>query len=269
MDGVSQYIAAGTEKLHYLEWGSGKKLLLAFHGYGNNAWVFLPFVKYLTGEYTILSFDLPYHGNSKWTENVLFKKQDLMLIVKALMKKYKVNKFSLLGYSMGGRVCVSVIEHMPESIDKVVLMATDGLEVNWLYYFSTRTFVGKRLFRNVLGNPARYFKILDWLKEKNRLEPTRHKFAMYYLQSAESRKLLLQVWPGMSDLVPKPAKIKRIIKQNRIPVTIFMGLYDRIMPPRLAEKFSIGLDTVKVYVLERGHRVFDSDNARQIAEHLL
>jgi len=243
--------------------------LLAFHGYGNDAGAFIPFRGFLHNEYTILSFDLPHHGASKWPDNTLLKKTDLFELIESLKETYNTDKVSLLGYSMGGRVCMTIAEYMPESVDKVVLIATDGLAVNKLYYFCTRTFIGKRIFRNMLAKPERYFKIIEWLKRTKRLDPTRYKFVMQHLQSAEQRRFLLQVWPCMSELIPDPGKLKRVIKQYRLPVFIFMGVYDRIMPVSLAEKFRHGLDTVQVFILEKGHRVFDNENARQIAKSLL
>ena len=92
---------------------------------------------------------------------------------------------------------------------------------------------------------------------------------MQHLQSHESRRFILQVWPGMSDLIPSPAKLKRLIHKYRVPIYIFMGAHDRIMPPSTAGKFKNGLDTVKLYVLDKGHRVFDDENAGQIIECLL
>lgn len=264
-----QFVSIGDQQLHYLEWGSGKRLLLAFHGYGNDARIFSPFCQYLEGAYTILSFDLPHHGASNWPEDTLLKKESLLSAVATLMKKYNVSKVSLLGYSLGGRVCMSIVERIPASIATVGLIASDGLVVNRLYYFCTRTRIGKKIFRAMLSHPDRYIRLLDFLKKYHLLDPSRHKFVMQHLQSAERRRFLLQVWPGTSDLIPDPSKLKRAIKQYHIQVLIFMGVHDRIMPPKLGEKFKQGLDTVHVFTFDKGHRVFDDTNAQEIAKHLL
>ncbi len=269
MDELSNYISVGNEKLHYLQWGSGKRLLLAFHGYGNDAHIFGAFKEYLAKEYTILSFDLPHHGESKWPDGVKLTKPQLSDMVDRIKATYKVEKISLLGYSMGGRVCLSIIEGIPEAIDKVVLIAADGLTINFYYYFLTRTFIGRKLFKNMLEKPQRFFTVLNWLNKKHLVNAARHRFVTYFLHSENSRKFLLQVWPGMSDIIPSPTKLKRLIGQYHIPVSIFMGAQDRIIPPSLAKNFKEGLDTVQLYVLEKGHQVFDHQNAQQIAVRLL
>ncbi len=269
MSGESQFISIGNEKLHYLEWGTGKKLLLAFHGYGNNAGVFDPFRPYITDVYTVISFDLPHHGKSKWSEGIPLGLNDLVSLVEAIRKKYNADKVSLLGYSMGGRVCMTIVAQKPEWVDKVVLIATDGLKINRLYYFCTRTYIGRLLFRKMVEKPGLYFRFLDWMKKTTRLDAGRHKFVTQHFQSPEHRRFLIEVWLGTKELIPDLPALKRAILKYRIPVFIFMGVYDRIMPPSLGEKFRIGLDTVEVITLEKGHRVFDETNAHLIAEHFL
>jgi len=269
MDNESGFISAGKEQLHYLKWGYGKRLLLAFHGYANDANLFCAFSKYLSEDYTILSFDLPHHGQSKWAQDLPLSKRDLAELVAQLKMEYEVDKVSLLGYSMGGRVCLMITELLPQSVDKMVLIATDGLSIDLYYYFFTRTFIGRKVFKNMLERPERFFRLIDWMAKRKWIDATRHKFAMQFLQSEHSRNFLQQVWPGMSELIPRPAKLKTTIKQYRIPITIFMGAYDRILPPKLAEKFKTGLDTVQLFVLQKGHRVFDGENTREMAQHLL
>ncbi len=150
MSSESNYIMVGNENLHYLRWGTGKRLVLAFHGYGDDAAIFGPLQEFISNEFTLLSIDLPHHGNSKWAGDEMFTKNDLVVLVESLMSAYGVRKISLLGYSMGGRVCLALIELLPISLDKVVLLATDGLTVNLYYSFFTKNAVGRSVFKNML-----------------------------------------------------------------------------------------------------------------------
>jgi pimeloyl-ACP methyl ester carboxylesterase len=268
MSDTSGYISVGSERLHYLQWGSGKKLLLAFHGYGDDAEIYAPMRDHLVNDYTILSVNLPHHGESKWGNTSLSKK-DLVALVQKIKTDYTVDKLSLLGYSLGARVCMVILEQLPASIDKVLLLAPDGLRVDPYFYFFTNTALGKKMFRNMLEKPEPYISMVNSLRKVNMVHASRHKFAMHFLQSEERRSFLLKVWPGLSELVPNTAKVKRAIRQYRIPVFIFMGVHDKIINPSIAKKFKSGLDTVKLTILEKGHRVLDEYNAKQIAESLL
>ena len=268
MNNEPGYIALGNDRLHYRKTGVGKRLLLAFHGYGNDAVIFRSIEEYLVNEFTILSFDLPHHGGSTWSNAPLTKK-DMVQLIGAVKKEYSVDKISLLGYSLGGRVCLTIIEMSPEDIDCATLLATDGLVQNHYYSFFTNTKLGKKMFTNMLEKPARYFKVMDLFKKLHLVHPSRHKFAMHSLGTPEARDLLLKVWPAMSKLIPAPSRLKNAIAKYRIPITLFMGANDKIMPPRLGAQFKAGLDTVQLHILNRGHIIFDHENAEQIAKSFL
>jgi pimeloyl-ACP methyl ester carboxylesterase len=266
---MSGYIALGDERLHYLSMGSGKKLLLAFHGYNNTAQIFQPFAHYLGREYTVISVDLPHHGKSEWPELRHFDVPQLKALIQFLFEEYKIDKLSLVGYSLGGRVCLKAVELMPAHIHKVLLIAPDGLAFNPFYYFLTRTKVGSTIFRRFLTDPRRYMYLIEFARKRKWLDESRYKFAMQYLQTPDARNFLLRVWPGMSRLIPDSRKLRKAIIKHSIPVHIFMGNYDRIIPVPLAKKFQKELETVQLHILEKGHRVFDSETLPDMAKCLL
>ena len=265
----SGYISLENGSLHYLKMGEGKRVLLAFHGYANNADLFYPFEKYLESDFSIISIDLPHHGESKWKDGLLLQKNDLIRIVQWAMSEYKVEKISLIGYSLGGRVCLTITELLPEKIDSVVLIASDGLVFNPLYYFVTKTFIGKKLFRRFLSKPKVYLDFFKWLNKKNLINRSKYKFAKYYLGSDADREFLLKVWPDMSLIVPDRRKLKKRIRQHHIPVFIFMGSYDKIIPLPNAYRFKKGLESVQLLTLEKGHRVFYAASMPQMADCLI
>lgn len=263
------YVSLGEWGLHYEEWGTGSKLLLAFHGYAESASTFHLFGQYLGKEYTILAFGLPHHGASTWKEDMPFTIHHLSALVRSVKTTYNVNKISVMGYSIGGRICLSMVAAMPETIDKVLLMGADGLAVNGNYYLLTRTRIGKFLFKWFLRNPKASMRMNNALRNLRLISAARHKLVAHSLRTEEQRKLLLQVWPGLSSLLPKPRKVKAIIAQYRVPIVIYMGAYDKLLPPKLSIRFAQGLDTVKVFILKKGHKIFDKDNAQEIAQQLL
>lgn len=268
-DIVSGYINVGTESLHYLQAGSGNKLLLAFHGYGNEAAMFLPFADYLQ-DYTIVSIDLPHHGKSSWTDNVHLDNNHIRQLAAYLLQQFGVGKLSLMGYSMGGRVCLKIAELMPEKVEKIILLASDGLTFNTFYYFVTRTTPGKYLFRSFLSSPQRYMPIIDWARKRNIIDASRHKFAMLYLNEVEEREFLLKVWPCMSLLIPDYKKLSLQLTQYNIHICMHMGKYDKVIPVNLAERFKGALSNanIELYILNKGHRLIDEDTLPIIAKSL-
>ena len=262
------YFDLGNEKLHYLATGNGKKVVVLFHGYGQDANLFLPLNTYLNTEYTLISIDLPLHGKSRWGETI-FTKQLLVSLIKQIQTQYLVSKISLIGYSMGGRVCLTITELMPECIDKMVLLAPDGLVFNWAYYLATSNYVGKKIFLQIIRKPNGFINLANWLLKKKLIASSKHKLITRYLLTDTDKALLLSVWAGMAAIIPNLRKLKAIIKQNKIPVFIFMGKFDKIIPASHALKFKNGLDTVQLHILQKGHKLLDHTTAAQIAQCLL
>lgn len=264
------YVNTGQYPLHYLEVGSGKKLLLAFHGYANDAGLLACFAPLLGKDYTILCFDLPHHGKSlAWPVDKLFLKEELAALVRAVCSIYRREKISLIGYSLGGRVCLNIIELLPEHIDHVLLIAPDGLRPNPFYYFLTHTSWGNRLFRNFRDNPKRYLGLVNSLKNLKLLDASRYKFVMHYMETGASRDFLYKVWPAMGDLLPDRGKVKLHIRKHKLQLDIFMGAYDRVIPVKYALQFLKNLPDAHLHIVEKGHKLFDADTLTQMADSLL
>ena len=73
-----------ASRLRLLRFGSGERLLIALHGFGDKAELFAPPAKALGTEYTVIAFDLPFHGETEWRQNV-FSKTDLAFILRQIM----------------------------------------------------------------------------------------------------------------------------------------------------------------------------------------
>ncbi|MDR3679148.1 MAG: alpha/beta hydrolase [Flavipsychrobacter sp.] len=262
------YVLRGDEELHYIVMGTGKKLLLTFHGYSNNATLFIPFEKYLGREYTILSFDLPYHGSSKWDGRQL-SMADLCLLSRDMKERYSVDKFSLMGYSLGGRICLAITEHMPEQIDRLVLLSSDGMSSHSFYSFSTTTYLGKRFMNHLVEKPGVYISVLNQLSRFKLIKTSLHTFVLNHLQNKQSREFLRNVWNVTSSLRPYIGRLKSMLNKYRIPVYVFVGQYDTIIPARLAINFVKNLKTAHLTILNCGHRTINTQSIPEIAKTLL
>ena len=263
----SGYITFGSKRFHFLRFGNGKKLIITFHGYGNDASIFAIFHSYLP-DHTIISVDLPYHGGSEWTEEKQLEKADLIELVQELMKETNVERVNLAGYSIGARACLCITELMPEHIDKILLIAPDGLVPNTLYSFVTRNALGKWLFKDFLTKPSRYMYLINLLNKINLVNDARYKFAMHYISNEAGRDLLLRVWPNLGHIVPDKKKLREAIKKYKLPVHIFIGRRDKVILIRYGEEFKKGLETVQLAMVEKGHWLMDEETVSKMAKSL-
>lgn len=258
----------GGEQLYYLKMGAGKKILLAFHGYGNNAALFTPFEKYLSADYTILSFNLPYHGGHVWNGAEL-SINDLEVLLQHIQQQYLVDKVSLIGYSLGGRICLTITEHFPCMIEKVVLLSSDGMTFNPFYLFTTRTFLGKKMFLHLVDNPGMYLAILAVLKWLKLIREALYVFICNHLKTKADREFLLNVWCTTSAMRPHRNRLKMEVEKHDIPIWVYAGKSDSIIPVKHARRFVKKIKTAQMVILKCGHRTINVDTVPVICQSLL
>ena len=66
--------------------GTGNKLLLCFHGYGEDAYSFSFLEKHLGETYSLIVIDFPFHGKTVWKDGLLFTANDLLMALAAALK---------------------------------------------------------------------------------------------------------------------------------------------------------------------------------------
>ena len=93
--------------INYYKYGNGSKVLFCLHGYGEDGTSFLFLEKYLGNIYTLYAIDFPFHGNTKWNEKEPLSAKDLLNIFNLINTKQ--NNFSVLAYSMGGRIALHLL----------------------------------------------------------------------------------------------------------------------------------------------------------------
>jgi pimeloyl-ACP methyl ester carboxylesterase len=165
--------------------------------------------------------------------------------------------WGLIGYSMGGRIALQVAENHPASIDKLVLLAPDGLKVNIGYWVATRTVAGNLLFRWTMRRPGWLFLLLRISHALRLVNPSIYKFAVHYIDDRTVRNDLYTRWTTMRKFRPDPAGIAAIIRRRQLPVSLVYGRYDRIIRWERGEQFRRrGIEECcRLTLLDTGHQL--------------
>jgi len=250
--------------IHYHKAGSGTRFLFCFHGYGENATSFSFLTASLGKDYTLISIDLPFHGVTEWNEGYTFTVNDLEQIINNIVP-LELQTISLLGYSMGGRISLALMQHMPSKIERVVLVAPDGLHKNFWYWFATTTMFGNRLFRFTMKSPHWFFGIMLFLQRTGLLNKSIFKFAHAYLDDKQERLLLYERWTTMRKFRPKEHLLTRAIKKYSIPLRMLFGSYDRIILSKRSTSLDKKHDSVMVKSIKAGHQLLQEKHAKHIA----
>ena len=264
----SHYLSFRSTIIHYTRCGQGSDWLFCFHGYGEDAASFSIFHKLLADQYTLIAIDLPFHGKTDWQEGLLLEPADLIFIINQI--KTASQPISLIGYSMGGRVALQLLQLIPEQITQLLLVAPDGLHKNKWQWFSTRTFIGKRLFAYAIKNPEWLLTIVDLAGKMSLYDKNLLKFIHYYLDEEGQREILFRRWTTMRKFRPVKDLLKKNIQAYQISVNLLFGKYDKVILTKHGRAFNNHLEKyIKVIEIDAGHQLMKEKYALIMASLLM
>lgn len=271
-----------TSQISYILFGSGVKPVFCFHGYGEDAESFSFLENYASDQFTFFSIDLPFHGKTEWNDGLNCTINDLQQIIEGILHQNnwqpvtgperlsKDQQLSLMGFSLGGRVALSLYEIMPSQIEKLVLLAPDGLKVNSWYWLATQTWAGNKLFALTMRKPKWFLGFLRLLNKLKLVNTSIFKFVNYYIGDKEVRRLLYARWTTLRKIKPGIKQIKSFIRSNKTPVRLVYGKHDRIILPVRGEKFMKGIEEYcTLSVIHSGHQVLHEKHIQEILPALL
>lgn len=260
---------------HYARYGHQGIPLLCFHGYGESSLAYdIPQLQ-LTDTHTLIAIDLPFHGKTVWNESQACTPADLLLVLQQILDQiYGSTAVKplpiLLGFSLGGRIALSLYQQQPDLFQKIVLLAPDGLKVNPWYRLATQTRAGNRFFRYTMQKPGWFFGILKAANKLRLVNSSVFKFVNHYIGDPQVRELLYLRWTGLRKFRPDLQKIRKMIRLHRMPVRLVFGRFDRIILPGPGERFINGLgDQCRIRIIRSGHQVLHADHAPAIREEIL
>jgi pimeloyl-ACP methyl ester carboxylesterase len=252
-----RYLTYDKFILPYRVLGKGEQMLVAFHGFGGQGLDFLEFEPTLGHKYSIYIFDLFYHGEKALDLNRELKSADpsimAQLIEKLLWEEKRV-KFSMIGYSLGGRIALCLIQKLPHRINELFLVAPDGLNKAWHEIFVTKTWLGKHLYGRIIVNPGLFFSLVNILSSLKLITPKLRQFILSNMDDNRKRLLIYRTWKVFSNLQPDLDLISHYLNTRKIRLELIFGQFDQIIKPVFEKKLTRKLKKkVPVHILDSGH----------------
>ncbi|HEX7844590.1 MAG TPA: alpha/beta hydrolase [Chitinophagaceae bacterium] len=252
----------------YYKFGHGPQTALCFHGYGEEASTFGFLEKYAGDKFTFYSIDLPFHGKTEWNEGLSFTNENLQQVIGAILthKPQTINnKLTYLGFSLGGRIALSLYQSQPASVEKIILLAPDGLKVNFWYWLATQSWLGNKFFAFTMKKPHWFFGFLKLLNKLGFVNASIFKFVNYYIGDKTVRQQLYNRWTALRKLRPDLKKIRSSIKENNTQVKLLYGKHDRIILSSVGEKFRKGIEEqCSITIIHSGHQVLHEKHVEEI-----
>jgi len=240
--------------VHYVKAGNGKHPLLVFHGFGQDHTLYVPLLKSLSDKYTLYIIDLFFHGKSEWNEGERpMEKSTWNNILRVLLQEQHISAFSILAYSLGGKFALATIEEFPKQIREVFLLAPDGIKTSFWYSLATYPKVFRNLFKSMIFHHERFLMIANKLNHLKLVDKGLIRFADYQMNSEEKRKRVYFSWVVFRYLTFDLKKIGRLVNENKIRLTMVVGKYDKVIPPKNMHLLLKHVRDYRLEVLESGH----------------
>ena len=253
----SESITASTQnlQLHGIRYGKGRFPVLAFHGYGQEAAAFKPFSDLLP-QYSVYSFDLPFHGYSHYT------RQDQPLAIPEwqeaigkFLAEHNIKRFSIAAYSMGGKFALALILAFADRIDNAYLVAPDGISTSFWYSMSTYPRWARNYFKKLVEEPKPFFKLANTLNRYKLMDSGILKFAEWHMNTPAKRRKVYNSWTSSSHFRFNMKQLAQTITKAKINLELFIGKHDKIMTPTGMHKLTRYLPQAayKMHILPSGH----------------
>lgn len=122
-DTTEAFVNAGNSRLHYVEGGNGR-LVVLIHGNAGDLHDFeFGTLDLLTRNYHVLAFDLPGHGLSKMPGHAKGTIQEQAMILHQALTALGIKDPILVGHSWGGAIALAYALLYPHDISALVLLA--------------------------------------------------------------------------------------------------------------------------------------------------
>jgi pimeloyl-ACP methyl ester carboxylesterase len=258
------FIAHRSSRFRYRVMGEGPVLTLCFHGFGESADHFKHLSERLP-DHTLVAIDMPFHGRTEWNEPDKLTIDELMGIV-AECPPLAGRTFGVMGYSMGGKMALTLVQTEPSRVTHLCLVAADGLRVDPWHRFCTRTLWGKRLLERTVDDPRRILALLNLFQKAGWINPSSYKFVTYNLKDAALRRVIYGTWMSLRDFVPDTDAVLRQVQARLMPVCMVYGNYDRLAPQKQGEAFYKRLGSLGwMKTVDSGHTLLNAQNAKGTA----
>jgi esterase len=119
---TSRTLSANGLRLHYLEWGdAAAPPVVCVHGYTGSAQAFNALARHFEARAHIIAADVRGHGESAWSPEGAYQYKDQAADLAALVGRLELDRFVLIGTSMGGIIAMAYAAQHPERLRGLVI----------------------------------------------------------------------------------------------------------------------------------------------------
>ena len=240
--------------LTYHKAGNGRQALLTFHGFGQDYRAFGPWVAAHAEKYTFYSFNLFFHAQSTWGQGeVPLEKHQWKTLIALFLQQHHLDRFSVAGFSLGGKFALATLEAFSQQIDRVFLIAPDGIRISPWYDLATYPFITRRFFKSLIDHPRRLTWLVNLIQGLSLADKKLLRFVQSQMNTQEKRTRVYYSWVVFRHLRFHLPALAQLFNEQGIALTMITGKYDQVVYPAWMNRLLKRLSNYDAQVLEAGH----------------
>lgn len=247
----SAFVQAAGLRVHVRD--SGPKdapAVILLHGFGSSLHTWEPWAQALSADRRVIRFDLAGSGLSGPDPTGDYSDARSVQIIAALMDGLGVQRASLVGHSMGGRIAWRFAAAYPQRLDKLVLVAPDGFaSPGFEYGKAPEVGATVRLMRYVLPRPLLTMSLKPAYADPAQMTDERATRYHELMLAPGVRGAMIQRMEQM--VLPEPTPMLRSIQA---PTLLLWGEQDAMIPVANAQDYLKVMPNVRLVTLPKvGH----------------
>jgi pimeloyl-ACP methyl ester carboxylesterase len=263
---TSHYFENSFVTLHYYKFGNGPKNMLCFHGYGMHGRQFISLEPALGQQYAFYGFDLFFHKETKLKDQSLgtikhnrITKKQLAELIGEFCRFESIERFSVIGYSMGSHYATVVAEELGGRIDEYIVAAPSSLNPGLLIRLFSKYKPGNRLLQKLALSERALINLLNLSKWLKLIDDTGRNILYKEIDTPELRFNLYASFTYLRLLETDEARLIKALTENHIRSIFIFGRRDMMYPPSIGKEFFARFKQAEIVILEADHEMIDSN----------
>jgi esterase len=118
----STFLTVNGLRLHYFDWGNaGAPPVVCVHGYTSSAEAFNAPARHFQDRFRFIVPDVRGHGESAWSPTGAYQYSDQVSDLEGMVTQLGLERFTLIGTSMGGIIAMAYAGAHPERLARLVI----------------------------------------------------------------------------------------------------------------------------------------------------
>lgn len=271
---TEHYFEHPMARIHYYRFGSGEQTMLCFHGYGMHGKQFKLLEPLLGHKYTFYGFDLFFHKETKLQDQSLqtvragITKEQLCEIMEAFCKRENIDRFSVIGYSMGTHYATVMAERLSHRINEYIVIAPSCLKPGVMLRFLATTKVGNYAFRKLILSENGLLSLLTLCRRIGVIDDKGHEILKKEFATPELRFDFYASATYLRAFRTDGQRLIGSLNQQPVKSLFIFGKRDKMYPPGIGKHLIAKVKNAKTVILDENHEMINRNFAITLSQLL-